>query len=332
MLVIIGRNWISPKLSDPNDVLRNEVESALAQGIHIIPVLVHGATLPEPSQLPDSLVALASYQAFELNTGRFFKRDMEYLVTKVKPLLSSKRSPKVVATRPLNTPNTQLAGGNRENTTPPVKNATSVGRPRVFQRKLLTISLILVLLATIAISMARMFGSDERQIKYLIDNEGLMSISSGNDTTKEIRFFDNSTVRLMNNTSANIKHATNEKVFLKLNQGELFLDAKGAETKSWIVGAGEYVVSLVSPKSRFYVKWNGSLLDVRVVRGNSLVEGLYAGKSGIVVHRNSHLRLDAKTGFFALNNMSSPFYDASSPSLLRNEQEMLISWNKRLAH
>ena len=41
-----------------NDFVRIEIAKALQRGIRVIPVLVGGATLPHPSDLPDNLKAV----------------------------------------------------------------------------------------------------------------------------------------------------------------------------------------------------------------------------------------------------------------------------------
>ncbi len=73
MLVIIGRRWIGDgsRLNDPADFVRLELETALARGIPILPVLVQGATMPQAADLPDSLAAFARRQAVNLDHAEF---------------------------------------------------------------------------------------------------------------------------------------------------------------------------------------------------------------------------------------------------------------------
>ena len=73
MLVIIGRRWIGDgrRLNDPADFVRLELETALARGIPILPVLVQGATMPQAADLPDSLAAFATRQAVSLDHAEF---------------------------------------------------------------------------------------------------------------------------------------------------------------------------------------------------------------------------------------------------------------------
>jgi hypothetical protein len=66
LLAIIGKDWIDARneagqrrLDDPSDFVRLETASALKRDIPVIPVLVHGAKMPRPDQLPDELKELA---------------------------------------------------------------------------------------------------------------------------------------------------------------------------------------------------------------------------------------------------------------------------------
>ena len=71
VLVVIGRNWLNAtdehgqrRLENPEDFVRIEIESALEQGKHVIPVLVQGAVMPLSTQLPPKLRPLARRNAF----------------------------------------------------------------------------------------------------------------------------------------------------------------------------------------------------------------------------------------------------------------------------
>ncbi len=74
LLAIIGRRWV-PKLrdaaTDDSDYVRIEIETALNLGIKVIPVLVDGADMPQPSDLPATLQPLAFRQAVDLRQGTF---------------------------------------------------------------------------------------------------------------------------------------------------------------------------------------------------------------------------------------------------------------------
>jgi hypothetical protein len=78
LLAVIGRSWLTVadaggrrRLDDPADWVRLEIEIALARGIRVIPVLVDGASMPRPEQLPPGMAGLARRQAVELSHARF---------------------------------------------------------------------------------------------------------------------------------------------------------------------------------------------------------------------------------------------------------------------
>jgi hypothetical protein len=62
LLAVIGPGWLSSsdergtrRVDDPKDFARIEIESALARGIRVIPVLVDGASMPSEEDLPARL-------------------------------------------------------------------------------------------------------------------------------------------------------------------------------------------------------------------------------------------------------------------------------------
>ena len=78
LLAVIGKHWVSSadsnhqrRLDDPNDFVRIEIEAALSRDVPVIPVLVDGAAMPLPEDLPDSLKKLIRRQAVEISHARF---------------------------------------------------------------------------------------------------------------------------------------------------------------------------------------------------------------------------------------------------------------------
>ena len=79
VLVVIGPQWLTPKdgtgkprIWDPDDVLRNEVETALRDDdVEVIPVLVEGARMPRREDLPEELSELRERNAAELSDVRW---------------------------------------------------------------------------------------------------------------------------------------------------------------------------------------------------------------------------------------------------------------------
>lgn len=87
-LALIGPRWIdmmgdggARRLDDPEDLVRIEIETALkTTGVQIIPVLVAGATMPRAEQLPQSLRALAEFNAAMMRRDPDFNVDMGRLI------------------------------------------------------------------------------------------------------------------------------------------------------------------------------------------------------------------------------------------------------------
>jgi formylglycine-generating enzyme required for sulfatase activity len=77
MITIIGQHWLSGSndrsrwLDDPDDFVRLEIAAALTRDIRVIPVLVHGATMPKPQDLPPDLANLSHRNAVKLDDQRW---------------------------------------------------------------------------------------------------------------------------------------------------------------------------------------------------------------------------------------------------------------------
>jgi TIR domain len=78
MLVLIGPSWLDAldedgqrRLENPRDWVVQEIEAALARDVTVIPVLVDGARMPLPEQLPEQLESLAFRQAISLRHESF---------------------------------------------------------------------------------------------------------------------------------------------------------------------------------------------------------------------------------------------------------------------
>src|SRR5262249_18186950 len=73
VIVVIGPSWLvkgpdgQTRLAAADDLVRIEVERALAAGIAVIPVFVGGGTMPSPTELPQSLEAFSRIQGQRLS-------------------------------------------------------------------------------------------------------------------------------------------------------------------------------------------------------------------------------------------------------------------------
>lgn len=79
LIVVMGRNWATEKdedgearIADPTDFVRLEVETALRRPeVTPIPVLVSGARMPKPEDLPPELAPITRRNALELSDARW---------------------------------------------------------------------------------------------------------------------------------------------------------------------------------------------------------------------------------------------------------------------
>jgi hypothetical protein len=78
VLVVIGRSWLTMtdahgrrRLDNDNDFVCMEVGEALERSIGVIPVLVGGAVMPDPEELPEKLARLARRHAMDLSDRRW---------------------------------------------------------------------------------------------------------------------------------------------------------------------------------------------------------------------------------------------------------------------
>ena len=67
LIAVIGSDWLSSRLEDPDDWVRLEIANALARKVRVVPVLVEGAKMPAPSELPDDISALTRRHAVDLS-------------------------------------------------------------------------------------------------------------------------------------------------------------------------------------------------------------------------------------------------------------------------
>lgn len=92
MVVVVGPNWANdPRLQDPADLHREEIRTATERGIHLLPVLVNGATMPRENEVPADIQQLAHRQAIEITDTRF-DYDVGRVVANVENVLAE--SPK----------------------------------------------------------------------------------------------------------------------------------------------------------------------------------------------------------------------------------------------
>ncbi|MEK8052751.1 toll/interleukin-1 receptor domain-containing protein [Ideonella sp. DXS22W] len=86
VIVLMGRQWRGPRtapeparITQADDMVRLEVAQALRSGATVVPLLVDGAAMPRPADLPEDLRGLTERSAFDLRTARF-QDDMDALL------------------------------------------------------------------------------------------------------------------------------------------------------------------------------------------------------------------------------------------------------------
>jgi|GEM_PF-2646934 formylglycine-generating enzyme required for sulfatase activity len=96
LLAIIGPQWLgitdargNPRLANPRDWVRVEIETALRRDSLVIPVLVGGAELPDEAALPESLKGLAYRQSTPVRHDPDFHRDMDRLIQRIEGVFNS---------------------------------------------------------------------------------------------------------------------------------------------------------------------------------------------------------------------------------------------------
>jgi TIR domain len=98
VLVIIGPGWLS-ELGDGHDHVRAEVAAALDRNLTVIPVLVGGARMPAPHELPVELAPLTRRASLEV-TDAHFDYDVQPLIAALTPVLAA-QAPEVAPRRSL---------------------------------------------------------------------------------------------------------------------------------------------------------------------------------------------------------------------------------------
>jgi Tol biopolymer transport system component len=97
VVAVIGPHWLDARdrtgrrrLDDPNDFVRRELATALSRNTRVIPVLVDGAAMPAPEDLPSDLVPLSRRNALTLTPGDW-RRDVDRLSSTIEVALAADR-------------------------------------------------------------------------------------------------------------------------------------------------------------------------------------------------------------------------------------------------
>lgn len=98
LVAVVGKNWLGgiqgkPRIEDPDDPVRVELETAFQQGLIVLPVLVDDAEMPAADQLPESIREFSYLNAAEVDSGRDFSFHVDRLCSAIQRNLTDKADP-----------------------------------------------------------------------------------------------------------------------------------------------------------------------------------------------------------------------------------------------
>lgn len=105
LLAVVGPQWAGQaeagrrRIGEELDLVRIEVETAMKQGIPVVPVLVNGAAMPKPEELPESLRDFSFRNAATVDSGRDFHQHVDRLIRSLDKLVNAR--PRLRAPAPL---------------------------------------------------------------------------------------------------------------------------------------------------------------------------------------------------------------------------------------
>jgi hypothetical protein len=95
LIAVVGPQWVGARedgrsrINEDMDLVRIEVETAMKQGIPVVPVLVNGANMPKPSELPESLRDFSFRNAAPIDSGRDFHQHVDRLIRSIDRILNT---------------------------------------------------------------------------------------------------------------------------------------------------------------------------------------------------------------------------------------------------
>ena len=117
LIAIVGHNWLGTqadgksRMANAADPVRVELETALRRELIVLPVLLDGASMPDPAELPDSIRDFAYRNALEVEAGRDFNVHIERLIKAIEQTLGIKAKVPQSTVSPLMSPAPPAAKG-----------------------------------------------------------------------------------------------------------------------------------------------------------------------------------------------------------------------------
>lgn len=137
LLAVIGPEWLTMadkqghrRLDDPADWVRVEIEAALKRDSLVIPVLVGGASIPNDTDLPDSLRGLVYRQTALVRHDPDFHRDLDRLIQRLEEVFSRLTPPSGPSSSPYGALIDDLAAALTAAKSPPEPTARPLTRRR----------------------------------------------------------------------------------------------------------------------------------------------------------------------------------------------------------
>jgi hypothetical protein len=99
LVALIGPRWLgkrpdgSVRIHDPDDPVRNELETALEANIPVFPILLEGANMPSAAELPGSLKEFPNVNAATVDVGRDFDQHIGRLIEAIDQRLATQKTP-----------------------------------------------------------------------------------------------------------------------------------------------------------------------------------------------------------------------------------------------
>jgi hypothetical protein len=88
VLALVGREWAA-RIRQDGDPVRLELESAMAHGKPVLPVLIGDARMPSPDELPASIATITNFNAIGIGTLHDFDTHIKLLVQRLEAILGS---------------------------------------------------------------------------------------------------------------------------------------------------------------------------------------------------------------------------------------------------
>ena len=88
LIALIGPDW-HERIAEPNDSVCMEIETALVNGIPVLPVLIGNTPMPDRDTLPDAIAAIATQNAVTVGVLHNFHSHMQSLLPKIESILGA---------------------------------------------------------------------------------------------------------------------------------------------------------------------------------------------------------------------------------------------------